>query len=410
MLRLRMLLIGIVAVALMVFVVTLLFSRLISTKVYKKWWVKTVLFFLFILGLSGFFLVGKSYYESKYRPNERVNTVVIEGKEIKTKANAQIPLILQTAYDTIENTHPSVVNFSEKWEGYKYWMAVTAYPKGDASKENPHLFGSNDLINWTPPKGVTNPLDEVNSVENDEKGNPRQYNSDNHLLFDKELNQLELFWRYVDDISGKVFIYQSVSKDGKTWSEKKVAAELNRSKGEDWLSPAFVKEKGIYQVWYVAYDHNIYHRTSKDGKTWSKQDKVAISYEQSGMNNWHLDVQKIEDHYEMLVVGFKQKEEGKQTTSDRHTMNLYYSKSDKNNKHWETLKPIIYPSQKPEQWDGKGLYRSSLIKEKDTYYIFYSGIGMNQTRAVGLSYGKDIFNLEGLNYFDTSKFYKEGNK
>lgn len=336
----------------------------------------------------------------KFEKKKLTHFVKIDGKEIKTLANAKERLFLPMAYDTIEATHPSVYNFPKKWHGYKYWMAVTAYPKGQADKENPHILGSNDMIQWEPANGITNPLDEPVSEALDHDNRPLQYNSDTHIIFNEEKNRLELFWRYVDDVNDQVIIYRSESTDGVKWSDKHSIYTASRKKA-DWISPAFVKDETGYKVWYIGNGYRIWYRESTDGEKWSEAKEVPVAYEknQEKMHHWHLDVQKIDNQYEMIVVGFKQ-EGKKHRLGERHVMNLYHSLS-KDNQNWSPLKAIIYPSQIRDAWDGKGIYRSCFIKENDKYYVFYSGIGHDDTRGVGLSYGKDINHLKGINYSDT---------
>ncbi|MEG0569906.1 MAG: hypothetical protein RR543_05950, partial [Erysipelotrichales bacterium] len=81
------------------------------------------------------------------------------NKDSMYYANAKEPLEFETAYNSSEVTHPSVINLNKKISGYKYWMANTPYVKSNALTENPHIFASNDLVNWEVPKGLVNPLD-----------------------------------------------------------------------------------------------------------------------------------------------------------------------------------------------------------------------------------------------------------
>lgn len=335
----------------------------------------------------------------KYAKKTPAHIVTIDGKEIKTLANAKERLVLPMAYDTIEATHPSVYNFPEKWHGYKYWMAVTAYPKGEADKENPHILGSNDLVQWEAANGYKNPLDEPVSEGLDELNRPLQYNSDTHLIFNEEKNQLELFWRFVDDVNDQVIIYRSESTDGVKWSDKHSIYTAPRKKA-DWVSPAFIKDKDGYKLWYVANGYRIWYRESTDGEKWSPAKEVNVPYAKNPkqMHHWHLDVQKIDNNYEMIVVGFKQLGEHADL-GERHEMNLYHSKS-QNGTKWSPLKAILYPSQIKDAWDGRGIYRSAFIKENGKYYVFYSGSGSDDTRGIGLAYGKDINHLKGINYSD----------
>lgn len=354
-----------------------------------------------VLGIAMFLPQSITYIKEKKGIIQNANVQYVSGKKVVSHANARERLILPTAYDTIENTHPSVISFPEKWHGYKYWMGITAYPKGHAEYENPHIFKSNDLIEWIPDE--KNPLDEPKS----EKFNgttPLQYNSDTNIIYNKDEDRLELFWRYVDDISGDVIIYRMDSKDGVDWGNKTIIHQQNRKKG-DWISPAFVKDENGYQVWYVANGFKIWHRTSKDGLHWGKANEVVMHYSNAdNMKHWHLDVQKTDLGYETVVSGFQS--DGEIQLAQRHVMNLYYSKS-ADGKTWDELTPIIFPSKDKKQFDGKGLYKSALLKENGKYYVFYSGIGFDDTRGIGLSYGKDIFNLKGLDYSDTSDLIKD---
>ena len=52
-------------------------------------------------------------------------------------------------------THPSVISFEKKWNGYKYWMVYTPYPEANGEEENPCIAVSNDLYKWETPYGVS---------------------------------------------------------------------------------------------------------------------------------------------------------------------------------------------------------------------------------------------------------------
>lgn len=401
--RLRMVLIGIIGLILVTFAVTTILFSLVSKQNKKQQ--KALIILMSILGLAGlggFLYSGNIYWQMKFNKEKAPthSVAVIDGKEVSTLANAKERLVLPMAYDTIEATHPSVYNFPEKWHGYKYWMAVTAYPKGEADKENPHILGSNDMIQWEPANGYENPLDEPVSEGLDKFDRPLQYNSDTHIIYNKEKDRLELFWRYVDDVNDEVKIFRSESTDGTNWSDKHSIYTAPRKKA-DWVSPAFIKDDEGYKVWYVANGYRIWYRESKDGENWTEAKEVKVPYatDKDRMHHWHLDVQKFGDKYEMIVVGFKQMGE-KPNIGERHVMNLYHSTS-KDGFEWSDLTPIIYPSQIKDAWDGRGIYRSCFIKEDGKYYVFYSGIGSDDTRGVGLSYGEDIHTLKGIDYSDT---------
>lgn len=390
MIRFRTMLLGALGLSLIVFALSYFFYRLVFKKNLKNFQINLVMIIVAIIGCIFLYDPTNQFIQLKKGSVNQSNTVIYNNKKIKTVANAKERLTLPSSYGSIEATHPSVVSLEQPIDGYKYWMAVTPYPKGKAIYENPHVFKSNDLVLWIPSKA--NPLDEPKSEKFNENKTPMQYDSDTHIIYNKEDKKMEVFWRYVDDVNKKATIYKRTSTDGENWTPKEVVFD-GKKPGEDWISPAFVKDENGYKVWYVANGYRIWYRESKDGKNWNNPVEVKVPYQEDNMNHWHLDVQKTDLGYEMIVVGFKTK--GEYKLSDRHVMNLYYSKS-KDNKTWDTLDPIIFPSKKRVGFDGKGLYRSALLKEDGKYYVFYSGIGFDDTRGVGISSGRDIKHLKGV--------------
>jgi len=108
--------------------------------------------------------------------------------EYKFNSNSN-QLILDNNVNNDQGYHPKVISFSKFFNGYKYWIAYTPYPKGDQCKENPVINASNDLIHWVSPLGISNPLD-VPIISN-----AYSYNSDTHLLFNEDTQELEIYWR-----------------------------------------------------------------------------------------------------------------------------------------------------------------------------------------------------------------------
>lgn len=120
------------------------------------------------------------------------------------ESNSKTFLTIPTPYNdgtnwtgrTNQTTHPSVIQFKDKWKGYKYWMTFTPYPYGNNKKENPSLVASHDGINWMVPPNVSNPI-----VSN--KTIPAYlfdtYLSDSHLLYNNDTDELELWYRYVNN-------------------------------------------------------------------------------------------------------------------------------------------------------------------------------------------------------------------
>ncbi len=292
--------------------------------------------------------------------------------------NCKYPLNIETPYGDIEAYHPKVLSFENGWNGHKYWMSYTPYPKGDDSKENPCIAVSDDLIHWSTPEGLTNPLD-----ERVDDGEPKQYNSDSHIVYRPDTDELECYWRFVDDVNDQVIIYRRKSKDGVNWTEKEVAMKATRSK-KDYISPAIIFEDNIYKIWYVDKSNKVTYATSENGLDWKDVKVLNISYEKK-IYTWHLDVIRTEKGYEMIAVAYDK-------WANHNDMSLYYTSS-KDGITWEKAKTILEPTVTTNYWDNKGLYRSSFIYENGMYYVFYGGTSKSYNHGIGLVYGKDIFKL-----------------
>ncbi len=285
----------------------------------------------------------------------------------------------------LQVTHPKVISFNKKWNGYKYWIAYTPYPKGDQAKENPHVLSSNDLINWREKKGYKNPLDVP-----EDKDFKHVYNSDTHLVYNSDLDRLECYWRYVNDKKDLVIIYRRTTKDGIHWTEKEEILKNKRSK-VDYLSPAIIYENHVYKYWYVDRDRTVkYMEYDTLNNNWSNPVIINIKYADSNLESWHLDVIKTDKGYEAIIVAFD-------NWKRRSKMKLYYTYS-LDNINYEEAKPILSSP------NNGGIYRSSILYLNNTYYIFYSEITNTYKRGVGIMYGTDIEKLSGLKVKDVGKF------
>ena len=274
-------------------------------------------------------------------------------------------------------------------------MTYTPYPKGDDSKENPHVVASNNLINWETPKGLINSLDDI---QND--GEPKKYNSDSHLVYNSDLDRIECYWRYVNDVDNEVIIYRRCSNDGVNFSDKEEFIKSDKRTERDYVSPAIIYENGIYKMWYV--DKKKVQYTEKiDNNTWLDPVAMDIKYDNSQLITWHLDVIATSKGYEMIMVAYDD-------VNNRSTMKLYYTYSENGKNNWNIAKKILSPKTGSTSWDNLGLYRSSLIYEDGVYIVFYSGISKNDDHGIGIVYGKNIYKLKAVN-IDFSKD-KETNK
>ena len=289
-------------------------------------------------------------------------------------------LILKSAYGDIQAYHPKVLNFEKEWNGYKYWMTFSPFPYGDEKYENPHILVSNDLILWVEPNDFKNPVEDTPEDFIAKKN----YNSDPHIVYNSDTDTMELYWRYVNDQNDYVIIYRKTTKDGVHWTDKEEILKATRTE-KDYISPAIIYEDGIYKMWFVDRDRSLKYMESNDGYHYSKEKIINLTYPLTKLTTWHIDVIKTEIGYEMLVVAYVYWE-------DRNSMNLYYFSSE-DNENWSDGVTILRPS--ISSWDNRGIYRSSFIYENGKYYVFYSGIGLDYQRGIGLSYGDDITDLIG---------------
>lgn len=289
-------------------------------------------------------------------------------------------LELVTTLGDNQGYHPKVIAFDKPWNGYKYWMAFTPYPHADCTKENPVINVSNDMINWTLPSNMSAPLDIPANVDK------VHYNSDTHILYNSELNRIEVFWRYVNDGDNQATIYKMTSTDGVNYTEKEVFMYSNDRKAQDYVSPAIIYENGIYRVWYVHRQKAWYTEIDKSGNMATPR-VLNINYE-NGYKTWHLDVIYNDKYnkYEMVTVCY-------QDVNNRKEMPLFYIES-VDNYNWSTPKMILSPATSPSAWDNQGLYRSSVLFENDTYYLFYSGHDAVYNVGVGLMCNNNIEKLK----------------
>lgn len=275
--------------------------------------------------------------------------------------------------------HPKVLDLGENgWNGYRYWVSYTPYPEGNDEYENPHIVASNDLINYSEIK-FSQPV-----LSNYKKG--VRFNSDSHIVFNSDLNRLEIIWRYTDYDINYASLLMSYSYDGNTWSDTQTFFETYDRKKEDMVSPAILYDNGTYRVWYVN-SYKVKYREFKDGQ-WSNIRMCDLPYEDDAFT-WHIDLIKNNDKYEILTCATTDKE-------DRKHMKLYYAKSD-DGLNFDTAKIVLTPTGNNSDWDGGGIYRSTFMYSDGMYYVLYGARNDSKDFGTGLLFGKDMYNLYGTN-------------
>lgn len=310
----------------------------------------------------------------------------------KDVSNAKTYLHIPTTYKSPQATHPSLVSFKKRWHGFKYWLAYTPYEHADSNQENPSIIASNDLVNWVMPKNINNPLDTVYDIHK------KNYNSDPDLIYNPTTNNLELIWRTV--IGNTSTYYLMSSPDGSTWSDKKAIFSLDRTK-IDMYSPAIVLEDGTYRIWSVSIDYKVKYIESNDLINWSKPQEIDVRLPEN-VYPWHIDAQKIDGQYHLLINGFKK--QGPNLAKQRYNGSSLYLTTSLDNKVYTPAKKIIEPSK--NGFDNKGLYRSTINKINDGYVIIYSTVSRTGEWHISLSLGKDLENLVGYKQPSFKKAYK----
>lgn len=267
-----------------------------------------------------------------------------------------------------ENIHPKVLFFENGWNGYEFWMAYTPYPKGATDAENPCIAVSHDGINWMVPSGLTNPLA---PTPND------GYNSDTHLVYDEELDHLEIWWRPFHNPTEKDAVCRRVSSDGIHWSEKEVILDFGELKGLI-LSPA---------VWIY---NNEYHILYSDGKElklinaekgnkkfkWSEPQVLPVDW--GDLKAWHQDL--VIDEYgnwDILVCAYG-------PGGNNNAADLYHIKYYPSLNQATAPKIVLHRGFLGSGIDDRSIYRSSLVKVGDGYYLYYSSIDHSWSRHMVL--------------------------
>ena len=288
----------------------------------------------------------------------------IQNEENALLKNASNYLEFNDGSQNLQACHPSVLSFEQPWNGYRYWMAFSPYPGHNDYYENPHIYASNDQLHWEIPDGLINPLESAPPDYEHEK----VYNSDPELVFNTDTNRLECWWRFVDDHNDITRLYRRTTEDGIHWSERECMTLTGR-KSIDYVSFALLYEDHRYKMWSVAKFQPQYCE-SEDGKAWSERKAIEIPFANKDLRIWHLDVIHTEKYgYEMVFVAFD-----KNNDKYKRYMKLYYSHSE-DNTTYSAPQCLIAPTGNNSDWDGTGLYRSSLLCDSDgEYSLYYTGI------------------------------------
>ncbi len=203
-------------------------------------------------------------------------------------------LLTVATYDASgQAVHPDIVRGHGAATGF--WLALTPYPNGNSTYENPSIFRSKNATDWSVPKGVANPL-----AQPPVGG----YLSDPDLVIDAD----QSLWMYYREVVGNTNVISVMrSTDGTQWSSPNNVIAVP---AHELVSPAVVRRGmgAAWQMWSVnsgpegcsAPVTTVERRTSSDGITWSEP--AAVNLTQPGQNIWHIDVQWVPARAEYWAI------------------------------------------------------------------------------------------------------------
>jgi len=194
------------------------------------------------------------------------------------------PLDIATYDGSGQVVHPDYAATPAGSFGRPFHLALTPYPYGNPSFENPSFFDGNRRDRWTVGDGVTNPIVQADAG----------YLSDPDLVSVPELGELRLYYRQVTTENS---VLLSRSSDGSHWSP---AVEVARAPNHEIVSPSVVR-RAADDWWMFAVNSGpagctaagttVEARRSADGVRWGPPTPVVL--EQPELWPWHIDVQWI---------------------------------------------------------------------------------------------------------------------
>jgi hypothetical protein len=267
-----------------------------------------------------------------------------------------------------ETAHPDYAHVSADWSAEtRDYLAITPYPNANIEFENPSVFASNDLVNWVPPPGTTNPV--ISPP-------PGAYLSDPDIVFDPDKSELLLYYREVKNDNS---IYMMRSPNAGLWTDPVLVA---RARNHDIVSPSVVRrDSNHWMMWSVntnigcgAETTTLELRRSADGVNWTRPQRVSMS--PGSLHPWHVDVQWIGELNEYWAL-FNAKPAFSCTTSE-----LYLATSN-DGVTWTTYpNPILSRGAIPEFADI--VYRATFAYDRsnDAVTFWYSGARFDGSRFV----------------------------
>ena len=265
---------------------------------------------------------------------------------------------LETYDASGQAVHPDVVLAPPGEGAGAPTLAITPYPWGNASFENPSLYSGDGFDTWFVPAGGSNPVVRPSGG----------YLSDPDILRVDDDGALWLYYRHVTS-ENEILLTQST--DGVRWSSPRVVV---RAPNHQVVSPTVVRRgPKEWLMWSVnsgpvgcsSTATTVEIRHSSDGLTWSPPSTVSLS--QNDVYPWHIDVQWIPSLRQYWAL-FNGKVSGSCTT------NAVYLATSADGVTWRTYpSPVLRRGAIPELADI--VYRATFAydAERDLVSIWHSG-------------------------------------
>jgi len=253
---------------------------------------------------------------------------------------------------------PDVIHVPGGWNGYEFWMAVTPYPCGDESLENPSVLVSHDGHTWSTPPGAPAPIVpgygcSLNLVNNDPS----------IALVD---NVLYIYYMLEHRSLGNIDVWRISSSDGVNWSAPQ---------GPLWNMPSYklsqsvVFHDGSWYMWYISATQcggmtSTHRLTSSDGVTWPLANDVTCTVDSLQGQSFHSTVHFYNGKFVMLYAAYDPQQPG------CGPLKLYQATSN-DGQHWTSMTtPLLSPG---PYWDNQSIYRSGFVGMYPNIAVFYGG-------------------------------------
>lgn len=293
------------------------------------------------------------------RPEENKKTGINPPKSFLNYQKKYRLVAIPTYEGTFQLTHPKILYFENGWNGYKYWMSMTPYPRGVDLYENPSIVVSNDGNTWCAPPGLKNPA--VKPPKDSKAGG---HYSDPHLVMRDDI--LELWYRYnpakanaknrrLPDNSVNIY-FRRRSVDGINWTPPE---KLLQSK-DGHLSLCELYQDDFYETWYATYGGALFYSQSKDAKTWSSPIRCDVPLPK-GFQSYHQDMIKYGSTYYLLQTAEK---------TESYPFQLFLLTSN-DGIHFKNSQQI-YPDKSTGPWDKISFYRSTLFIKDNRLNVYIS--------------------------------------